>query len=201
MKRLPALLLTAAALLGSTLAGSAVAQDIRTRGASDAPRFFDAQQGRAWDSDRYRGWGSDRGRFDKASLEGRWVADDRSDGYGSTWGDFRGRGRMGAILLPDVIRIDQRPNMVRIADRTNRPLQTILLGDKFDSRYDGGDRPDYLVGRWHGSALVVERSTRRGATITQTFTLENRGRTLVVRTRRDGFGPREMEITTTYQRA
>jgi hypothetical protein len=49
--------------------------------------------------------------------------------------------------------------------------------------------------------LVVERSTPRGGTITQTFALENRGHSLVVRTKREGFGPRTFEITTTYHRA
>ena len=90
--------------------------------------------------------------------------------------------------------------MVRIADSRNKALQLIMLGGKFDSRYRG-DKLDYVSGRWRGSTLVVERSTQRGATVTQTFALENRGRTLVVRTRREGFGPRTMEITSTYRRA
>ena len=152
-------------------------------------------------------WGSNRDRSDRAILEGRWIADDREADFRSDRGDFRGRGPMRQILLPDRIRIDQKPSMVRIADSKNRALQLIMLGGKFDSRrgdrFDSspGGKRDYLSGRWRGSTLVVERSTPRGATITQTFALENRGRTLVVRTRREGFGPRTMEITSTYRRA
>jgi len=177
MKRLVLSLAAAAALLGPTLAGTALAQD-----------FSQHRQGDG------RGWGSDRGRFDRTNLDGRWVADDHAGGARG------GRGMVRQMLLPDQIRIDQKPSMLRITDERNQTLQTIMLGGKFDSRY-GQDRPDYLVGRWNGSMLVVERSTPRGATITQTFALEDRGHSLVVRTKREGSGPRTFEITTTYHRA
>ena len=237
MKRLAASLVAAAALLGSTLAGTALGQDTDAQGALNAPQAFNAQKG--WDDQsdqaRYRGedsgwdqngssrgsdrndsnWGSNRGRFDKAILEGRWVTDDRAFDNRSDRGAFRGRGPMRETLLPDFIRIDQKPSMVRIADSKNHALQLIMVGGKFDSRYGDksdsrngseadyrhGGKADYLSGRWRGSTLIVERSTRRGGTITQTFALENRGRTLVVRTRHEGYGPRTMEITSTYRRA
>jgi hypothetical protein len=211
MKRLTASLVAAAALLGSTLAGTALAEDSNVQGALGASRAFNAQQG--WndrsDQDRYGrdsdwdrnepNWGSDRGRFDNTILKGRWVADHRAADFRSDRGVFRGNGPMREILLPDFIRIDQKPSMVRIADSRNHALQQIMLGGKFNSRQRG--KADYLLGRWRGSTLVVEHSMSRGATITQTFALENRGRTLVVKTRREGFGPRTMEVTSTYRRA
>ncbi|HEY2924932.1 MAG TPA: hypothetical protein VGJ98_08205 [Candidatus Eisenbacteria bacterium] len=217
MKRFAAVLALAAALLGSTLAGTALGQD------SDAPQdlaspqaFSPTQDGNdSWAKDSYRddgswngrdrngrGWG--QGRFHLSNLEGRWVADDRSANYRSDRRDFRGRGVMSGMLLPDFIRIDQRPSMVRIADSRNRPLQRIMIGGKFDSRYGNqyGSRPDYLTGRWRGRTLVVEQTGPRGAAITQTFALENRGRTLVVRTSREGFGRRgTIEFSTFYHRA
>jgi hypothetical protein len=220
MKRLAASLVAAAALLGSTLAGTALGQDTNAQGVLGASQAFNAQQG--WndrsDQDRYRdedserarngsNWGSDRGRFDRTILQGRWVADHRAADFRSDRGVFRGRGPMRETLLPDFIRIDQKPSMVRIADSKNRALQQIMLGGKLGSRHGGEfdsrqrGKPDYLLGRWRGSTLVVEHSMPRGAVITQTFALENRGRTLVVRTRREGFGPRTMEITSTYRRA
>jgi len=235
MKRLAASLVTAAALLGSSLAGTALGQDTNAQGMFGAPKTFDAQQGwndqsnqdrsgQDWSNqdqsnqDRYRGgnsgqdrngsnWGSNRGRFDSSALQGRWVADNRAADFRSNRGDFHGHGPMRGILLPDFIRIDQKPSMVRIADSRNNALQLIMLGGKFDSLHGDksdsryGGQSDYVLGRWHGSTLVVERAAQRGATITQTFALENRGRTLVVRTRREGFGPRTMEITSTYRRA
>jgi hypothetical protein len=215
MKRLTASLVAAAALLGSALAGTALGQDTDVQAALAASEAFNAQQG--WndrsDLDRYRdevsgsNWGSDRGRFDKTILQGRWVADHRAADFRSDRGNFRGGGPMREILLPSFIRIDQKPSMVRIADSKNRELQQIMLGGKFDSRHGDrfdsryGGKHDYVVGRWRGSTLVVEHSMPRGATVTQTFALENRGRTLVVRTRREGFGPRTIDITSTYRRA
>jgi hypothetical protein len=206
MKRFAAYLVAVAALLGSSLAGTALGQDTNPEGILAAPQAFNAQQ--SWndgpdrdrnDQARYRddsdwdrngsNWGSPRGRFN--ILDGRWVADNNAT--------FRGRGPMRDILLPNVIRIDQKPSMVRIADKKNNALQVIMLGDKFNYRSRG--KPDYLVGYWRGSTLTVQHAMPRG-TITQTFALQNRGRTLVVRTRHEGFGWRgASEVTNTYYRA
>jgi hypothetical protein len=201
MKRIATGLALATALLGWTLAGTALGQE------SHAPQAqsFHGQNGN-WGQDSYHqdrngnGWGW--GRINHMNLEGRWVADNRSAGYENGFG-FRGRGGMGGILLPSFIDIDQRPSMIRIEDSRNRVLQRIVLGGKFDSRSDRfGNRPDYLVGRWRGSTLVVEHMGPRGAMLTQTFALENRGRSLVVRTRRETGGPRgTTEFTTVYHRA
>ena len=197
MKRTTLVLTAVAALLGTTLAGTALAQNGNAFQAGGQAAFFNAQYGH---EDNGRGWGSHRDRFRAMTLEGRWVLDDRDADFGSGRDGFRGRGRMQELQLPARITIDQRPNMVKIADARNRSLQVILLGSKFDSRHRG-DQPDYAIGHWNGSTLVVEHEGRRGATITQTFALQNRGRILVVKTRREGFGPRATEITSTYRRA
>ena len=117
------------------------------------------------------------------------------------------------MMLPEVIRIDQRPSLVRISDSQNRMLQEILIDRRFDSRNGGqagfdprdrgrSDRHDYLSGRWSGSTLMVESTGLRGGSITQTFALQDRGRSLVVRTRRDGSNSgRTVEFTKVYRRA
>ena len=65
-----------------------------------------------------------------------------------------------------------------------------------------GDGRGYLIGRWHGSKLEVERDGPRGTTIIQTFSLDNRGRTLVIHTRREGGWSRPVaEFTSIYRRA
>jgi hypothetical protein len=189
MKRLLLSLAAAVALLGPSLTGTALAQDIGLQG--DRP---------GWNSDRGRGFGSDHGRFDKMDLEGRWVLDNQDSEMRFGRG---GRGAMRETLLPNMILIDQKPNMLRIADQGSHLLQTIMLGDKFDLRY-GGDRPSYFIGRWSGSTLVVQHSMPKGVTVTQTFALRNHGQSLVVRTvrtRREFLGPKTTEFTTTYRRA
>src|SRR5690242_15124034 len=204
------------ALVSAALAGTALAQV--PQDANQGPAFFNAQQyGRGGDFGRNhegRDWGSQRERFRAMDLDGRWVSDDRDANAGWDRNDFRGRGPMKGVRLPDVIRIDQQPSRVKIADGGNHLLQLVLLGGKFDSR-NFGDRPDYLTGSWNGRTLVVQHPMPRG-TITQTFALQNHGTTLVVTTRRegfgrrdygrdgydrDGFGSRAMETTTTYHRA
>jgi hypothetical protein len=212
MKRFAAGFALAAALLGSTLAGTALGQDYnsqRDRQDYNAPPDNSPPQGQGetWRNDRNpgdsrndgrdQGWGRNRGN--KTAFEGQWVADDRAADSRYDRGDFRGGG-MRSAQLPSFIRIDQRPGIFRITDRRNRVLQHITIGGRFDPRDNGRD--ENLVGRWRGQTLVVERAGFRGATITQTFSLENRGRTLVVRTRRDpvGRGP-TTEVSTTFHRA
>ena len=194
----------AAALLGSTLAGTAFGQDYnsqRDRQDYNAPPDNGPPQdyntpGRSDGQRNGPGWGHNR--WNRTGLEGQWVADDRGADSRFDRGDFRGG--MRGVQLPGNIRIDQRPNAVRITDSRNHVLQHIMIGGRFDPRDDG--RSEYLVGHWRGPTLVVERTGFRGATITQTFSLENRGRTLVVRTRRDpvGRGP-TTEFSIVYRRA
>jgi len=201
MKRKNLVLAAVIALVGAALAGTALAQTPQTP--NQAPAFYNAQQygrggdfgrnhdGTDWGSQRDEGmgWGSQRGRFRAMDLDGRWVADDRDANTGWGRNDFRGRGPMRGVRLPDFITIDQQPWRVKIADGRNRLLQLVMLGGKFDS-WHGGDRPDYLTGDWNGRTLVVEHPMPRG-TITQTFQLRNHGATLVVTTRREGFGRRD----------
>lgn len=227
MKRFGAGLTLAAALLGSTLAGTAFGQDYNsqrdrqdynappdnsppqdyntpgdngsTQDKSDTWRQDQGGSGRDSRSDGQRngaGWGHNR--WNQTGLEGQWVADDRGADSRFDRGDFRGG--MRGVQLPGNIRIDQRPNAVRITDSRNHVLQHIMIGGRFDPRDNG--RSEYLVGHWRGPTLVVERTGFRGATVTQTFSLENRGRTLVVRTRRDpvGRGP-TTEFSIVYRRA
>ena len=191
MKRMNLVLAAVAALLGSTLTGTASAQQAGSF-QGGAP-VFEAQYGRGgFDHD-----GFGHGGFRARTLEGRWILDDRDANFGNGQGN-RGRGPMAELQLPARINIDQQPNMVKVMDARNRSLEVILLGGKFGRRNHGND-PDYVVGNWNGSTLTVLHQGPRGATITQTFALQNRGRTLVVKTSRGGFNGRE--IVSTYHRA
>ena len=204
MKRLAAGLSLAAALMAFT--GVAMAQDYGTQRDRGSQRDYDSQRdygsqgdnGNGWD----RGsWGRDRGRFQRVNLEGRWVAEGRDADFRPGRGDFGGGG-MRAMLLPGFIRIDQMPRMVRVTDARHRLIQEILIDRRFDPRDQGAFDSRNLSGHWRGSTLVVESTGPRGATITQTFALENRGRTLVVHTKREGWNAaRTFEFTKVYHRA
>ena len=222
-RRIAVGLALAVALLGSAVAGTAMAQapDPRPDAASARQNATDESwraddQGDAagsWDKrdngrdqgydardqrnnwDRGNGWGQRA----VADFQGRWVSVGRPVDSRPEPRDFRGRGPSQGGFLPGYLRISQRPGMLRIADYDNRTLQQIIIANRYRSRDDGGGT---LVGRWRGSKLEVERDGPRGSTIIQTFSLENRGRTLVVHTRREGGRSRPVaELTSIYRRA
>jgi hypothetical protein len=160
----------AAALFGAAIPAVALAQ-------------FNAQQDKWWtpqtqgQNNRHGGWNQNR-----ASFDGRWVAEDRSD-FGDRGGNgawFHGRqGGRGMTMLPDFLNIDQQRRLVLVADFRNNPLQVISI--------DNGFRPDrsgasYLKGQIQGSQIVAFGQDSRGRRMTQTMSLQDRGRTLVVHT-------------------
>jgi hypothetical protein len=220
-RRIAVGLALALALLGSTVAGTAMAQapDPRPDAASDPRQNATDESWRADDQgdaggrrdngrdqgydtrdqrnnrDRGNGWGQKA----VADFQGRWVSVGRPVDSRPEPRDFRGRGPSQGGFLPGYLRISQRPGMLRIADYDNRPLQQIIIANRYRSRDDGGG---YLIGTWRGSKLEVERDGPRGSTIIQTFSLENRGRTLVIHTRREGGRSRPVaELTSIYRRA
>jgi hypothetical protein len=200
MKRITTGLTLATALLGFTLAGTALGQNSNTLDGYDAPPQAKSFGGYQNNGGPWGGHGQGHGRFNRATFDGRWVADNRS--ADTRYGGFGGNGGFGGIrdmLLPGLIEIDQHPRMLKIEDARNHVLQQIMIGGRFNPR--GGS--DLLVGHWDGPmTLVVERMGPRGAKLTQTFSLENRGRSLVVRTSREGRGPRgTVQFTTVYHRA
>jgi hypothetical protein len=216
-RRIAVGLALALALLGSTVAGTAVAQgpdprqnatdeSWRADHQGDAAGSWDKRDGYdAWDQrngwDQGNGWGQRNGwgRKALADFQGRWISVGRAADSRPGPRDFRGRGPWQGGFLPGYLQISQRPGMLRIADYDNRTLQQIIIANRYRSPDDGRG---YLIGRWRGSKLEVERDGPRGSTIIQTFSLENRGRTLVVQTRQEGGRSRWVgEFTNTYRRA
>lgn len=90
------------------------------------------------------------------------------------------RPRSGMSRLPDVIRIEGGRDHWNVLD-TNGNLVEEIATDQSNE-----DNDDVATGRWQGGQLVVDRQTRSGGTVTQTFSLQNRGRVLVVNVDVDG---------------
>ncbi|HET7226746.1 MAG TPA: hypothetical protein VFK69_13640 [Candidatus Eisenbacteria bacterium] len=103
---------------------------------------------------------------------------DRSVRFRSAWNDM---GRM-----PDVIRIDGGRGRWTIRDTDGGVVEEIAMQDRDQDYGDHGDNGDVAIGQWRNGQLVVERD-RNGRGYTQTFTLQDRGRVLMVRT--DVAGP------------
>ena len=184
MKRTTAIgLALAMALLGQTAPG--MAQTNAYRG----------DRSGQWENGQ---WG-DRAHADLDDLEGRWIA---KRGYEVP---PRARGGTGLhVALPPRLVIDQRRNVIRVESFNGRLLQEIVLGGwgRGERNRRGIHRDDTVIGRWSDSKLMTVRHGIHNTRIVQTFSLTNRGRTLVVTTRQDGMGRRhDLEFTNVYQRA
>lgn len=167
-----ALALTALTGLGAT----ASARQMRSQDFTGVWQL-DARQGGV-----QQGWGNDRGG------NGNWDRG-RDDNWGRTRERERGsqygqRGYDRDAMLPDVIQIERDRRELRVENQRGRLLREIATG-----------RRDARDGR-----LMVETVGDQGQRIRETFTLEGRGRQLVVRTVVMGArGSRE--FTSVYQRA
>jgi len=105
-----------------------------------------------------------------------------------------GRGRR----LPDLIHISHGETSISIEDSTGAVVQEITMGEA-PAQPAEGDVPVGL-GVWKkDGALVVTRTGQRG-TVTEQFTLEDEGATLVVRARMTGRDGEAREFKRIYRR-
>jgi len=172
---------------------------------SCASRVYDSgtpTSSRGYDARDFNGeWELVTGRSDN---DGAWL-DERSR-FGADWGTTDGtsdRMRYGAWFLPDVFRIQSGSQIVRIEDEGGALIAEIPLEDSgyrygsYDDQYNSN-----LRARWiSDNRFEIERFGRNGRHVTQTFTLENRDRRLVVVTRLEREDTSSRTFTRVYERA
>jgi len=121
-----------------------------------------------------------------AGMRGRggWRGrEGRPDGAGPQGGE--GRERRGRMRLPGRIRIEQTAASLTIADSADVPIETIGIGSA----------------TWSKGRLEVVRDGPRGK-LTQTFALEEGGRSLVIRTKMESSDSRpSREFKRVYRRS
>ena len=130
---------------------------------------------------------------------GRWEEGGSPGGRGPGMGgrESGGGGRRG-VRLPEWLRIEQAVDKVSIADSTGRPLEQITTGQAGGPPADGA-LPSFR-GEWKKGSLEVVREGPRGR-ITETFSLEEDGRTLVIQMKMESSGPRpSREFKRVYRR-
>jgi hypothetical protein len=138
-------------------------------------------------------------------LSGQWRLDpSKSDMPGRAFGGGWTRGpRMGGrggqrLRLPDEIRIEQSEGFVTLEDSSGTAIREIATrGGSADSTSLPPDVPR-LLGQWKGDRLEVKHEDARGGTITETFSLDDKGRSLVLKTKIEG--RRTFEIKRVYRR-
>jgi hypothetical protein len=116
-----------------------------------------------------------------------------------------GEGSDGAAArpgrLPEVVRIEQSGGFVRFADSSGTVLQEIRSADLPADTAAGARSAQQYIGRWKGDKLEVKRPSWRGTMITETYSLADEGRALVVQTKMasDGSMP-SRDFKRVYQR-
>jgi hypothetical protein len=137
-------------------------------------------------SDYGQSWMDDRNRFD---ADNTWGTNDRM--------------RYGAWFLPDEFRIEGDRQDLRIEDTGGGVIADVTFDD---ARYGSSDNGTYngtygrsTRARWLSRRQFQVERTGQQRSITQTYSLENRGRQLVVRTQVDRDG-NTRSYTRVYQR-
>lgn len=136
-------------------------------------------------------------RFHRNLFEGHWVAQDVN-------ADFRG-GR-SAVMLPNILHIDQERRNVLVADRRHNLLQLIAIDGRPHTMRDRafrGDAATMLFGELNGNGkrLVANGRDARGRLVRQVMMLRDRGNILVVRTQVERRNGRMVEVEKVYERA
>ena len=187
--------------LGAALLAGSMAAAVPAQAANPIEMAFKASRNTGlegvWrlDGNGDGGWNDRDGRGNDRD----WNGNDRDRGGNRDW-DRNDRGRerdrggytSRSMRWPEVVRIERNRNEVRIEDRNGTLLERVVTRGR--SRGN-----DVAVGSWKGNRLEIRREGRNGSWITETLTLEDRGRRMVVRTQMTGGGAARA-FTRSYER-
>jgi hypothetical protein len=150
------------------------------------------------------GPGGGGGEGGRGGMGGRgWGGHGGGPRGGPGGGPGPGQGEAGPrpVRLPDLIHVTQTATIASFEDSTGAVVQEITtLGDEADTL---AHAPGAVVlnGQWKGEKLEVQRQGPRGGKMTQTFTLEGKGNTLVIHTKIESSGDMPArEFKRVYQR-
>jgi hypothetical protein len=192
--------IAAVAIVGGGAAASGASQEKGPPDLSGEWRFDPTRSDRPGSQGGRAGFGGER-RFPGG----------RSGGGRGGWGGRAGTGdapdREGALArrgrgapLPDRIRIEQKAYSVRLEDSLGVVLRSIETAEGAGAA-DASPESTQVEGRWNGSRLEVRREGPRGGSMVQSYSIEDHGRSLVIRTKVErGGGGRTMEFKRVYRK-
>jgi len=125
----------------------------------------------------------------------------RGEGGPPREGEQRGEGGMRRPGLPPFLRITSSASEVAIADSAGTTVQEILLKAIPADAPAVEKHAPRVPGEWKGDKLTVTRTNSRGVKVTETFALEDGGKTLVVRTKMEPEGGGGFEFKRVYRKA
>jgi hypothetical protein len=90
--------------------------------------------------------------------------------------------------LPDLMHVTQTGSIVSFEDTTGAVVQEITTIGAQKDTLAHSPGAQVLNGEWKGDELVIERQGPRGGKVTQTITLEDKGKSLVIHMKMAGNG-------------
>ncbi|HEY6865877.1 MAG TPA: hypothetical protein VI792_01395 [Candidatus Eisenbacteria bacterium] len=126
------------------------------------------------------GWGGHGGGHDRGD-----EAPDQGGEAGGRAGSREPGGRYGhAMLLPEWFRIAQDDAVIRLSDSTGTDVAEIDYGEAPVTTGESSPvRIRHFAGTWKGSRLDVEHDEGDGVSVTDSYWLRDKGRTLEIQTR------------------
>lgn len=108
-------------------------------------------------------------------------------GYGGGEASASGGPAARPPRLPDLMHVTMTPTLVSFEDSTGVVLQEIATVSAAADTFVHAPGAMHIAGEWKGDKLVIEREGPRGK-ITETISLDDKGATLVLKTRMESSG-------------
>jgi hypothetical protein len=86
------------------------------------------------------------------------------------------------LRLPNLMHVTQATSLVSFEDSTGAVIREVTTVSAAADTYLHSPGAERVTGQWNGSQLVIQRPGWRGGTMTETLSLEDHGRSLVIRT-------------------
>ncbi|HYQ89966.1 MAG TPA: hypothetical protein VEU09_10120 [Candidatus Binatia bacterium] len=122
-------------------------------------------------------------------------------GAGENGGDPSMSAAGRPVRLPDLMHVTQSPVVVSFADSSGTVLREVADVPAEADTLPHAPGAEHLSGQWKGSKLVIQRTGPRDSKITETISLENKGKSLQIDTKIESGGERpSREFKRVYNR-
>jgi hypothetical protein len=133
------------------------------------------------------GWGGHEGGGYGGGGGGGWGGHEGGGGghHGGGGGEASAESR--PVRLPDLMHVTMTPALVSFEDSTGAVVREVATVSAEADTFAHAPGALHVPGEWKGDKLVIEREGPRGK-VTETISLEDKGSTLVLKTKMEGNG-------------
>jgi hypothetical protein len=128
------------------------------------------------------GWGGGRGGG-RGGMEGGGRGGSGRGGWrGGSDRDGADQARARGPRLPEILHVTETATLVSLEDTTGAVVEEIATVAAEADTFARAPGAEHLSGRWDGDKLVFELPAREGPAVTESITLEDKGKSLVIHT-------------------